>query len=462
MKIKSESLQKNKKTSYGFYVLLFLFVVVSALVYARKSKYSTGDEKPLVVSERIGVKHDVNSDEAPPGVRGKIEVKQGVNSDTEPDDESDDEFKPKKERDMDYAGDVVSKQGKTTHVDYRPLLPFEKLIGKFNPNAPVTKDIPECLKKSGIQPTPSILMSIGRSGSTVILDMLSSLTKSQSDVIWREFVGQNIFDQEYFFNLTIPVEEKFESESKHINNVGLILKQSEARKTEVPAKDNFKHGKWMMNYLCRLQKQRPNELVGFQFKPLLYSFVRLKEARESMQLLASLASSAAAVEQEPPIVVIRSRRNTMDVFLSTMKHLGNSNLADHCAQGDEECLKHFKGEGKQSVDDIEFFYNKVLTMWGQENLIDRMLVELKVPHVPISYDTLYYPDQISDGEEEWNKLLQYIYPSSPRVSWADVQNAMDLAPTRSSRNHADIIGNWEEVYARFKGTEIEHLFRIDK
>jgi len=422
MEIKLGTIEsKKKKTSNALYLLIFLFVIVSGSVYSRKSKH--GEEPPPQVT------------------KGKIvEVRVG---------------------DKEFEKDVVSKQGKVTHVDYRPLFPYDLLLGRFKPDAPVAKITPECLKKSGKTPTPSVLMSIGRSGSTVMLDMLSTLTNSQSDVIWREFVGQNIWDQQYFFNLTIDYKEKFESESQHINNIGMILKQSEAKPNEVPARGHSKHGEWMMNYLCRLMSERPGELVGFQFKPLLFTFVKYEESRETLQLIASLAATAAEVEEEPPIVVIRNRRNSVDVFLSTMKHLGNEDLSDHCATGDEECLKNFKGEGRQFVDDVDFFYNKILNIWGQENMIDRLLDDNKVPYVPVSYDIMFYPDQISDGEDEWNKILQYINPGSPRVSWANVQDAMKLASTSSSRNHADIIANWEEVYARFEGTEIEYLLRID-
>lgn len=342
------------------------------------------------------------------------------------------------------------------------LISFNDLIGKFDKSPPITDVIPECLNKPSKAP-PIILMSRGRSGSTAIWQMLSDLTKDpnqEKSKGWRqrrtlEYPGSNVKGNLYFFDTTIGAEEKLEIEDE--NNVGHILRKSGAEKNEVPGKGNSEHGEWLVNYVCRLRKERPLDLVGFKWKPNFDQFVERKEARESMQLLASLASTAAGVEKSPPILIVRSRRNVIDVRLSGLKHKKNSEVLSQCRKGDEECLK--KNKAKLFVDNVPQLYRAVFKQWNEENLLDEMLDALKVPYISTSYDTLFYPDKISDGEAEWNRLIQFVQPSLPNFTWEEIQNSMEFTPTKSVRDHDELIENWEDVYKAFQGTEIEHLFR---
>lgn len=263
-------------------------------------------------------------------------------------------------------------------------------------------------------------------------------------------------DHSFFFDTSIPAKEKLNSTDKY--GTGQVLRRSNAQLNEIPGLNNSEHGEWMTNYLCRLRKEQPGGMVGFKWKPVLIEFAELSEPKESLQMLASLASAAEAVGQKPPLVLVRSRRNVLDVRLSYLKHEANSDLGAHCNPGDEECIK--KHQEKIYVENVMRFFNSVKTMWKQENMIDLMLYELKVPFITVSYDLLFYPDKIADGVEEWNKMIQFVSPLSPSVTWNDVQNNMELASTSKSRNHKDIIQNWEEVYAMFKNTMVESLFRL--
>lgn len=344
---------------------------------------------------------------------------------------------------------------KKDHGSEPSLIKFDELMSKFDQNAPVTNVIPTCLAKPSKNTAPAILMSLGRSGSTTIWLMLSDLTNSKDYGRAKEFPGENLQDSLYFFDTTIPAKEKMKS----TNKVGDILRTAKAKESEVPGLNNSEHGEWLVNYICRLQKERQNGLNGFKWKPNFDQFVEREEARESVQLLASLASAAGAVGQKPPISLIRSRRNALDVKLSTLSHAEHPELSAMCDEGDKKCIKSHKK--KIFVQDTSKLFNQVLTTWKQENMIDDLLYALEVSFVSVTYDTLFYADQISDREDEWNKMIQWVKPSSARVSWADVQNSMSLAATTSSRNHADIIENWEDVYKTFQETEIEHLFRLN-
>lgn len=332
-----------------------------------------------------------------------------------------------------------------------------ELFNKFNEtaNAPTTNLVPECLVNPGL-PKPVILMSLGRSGSTVLWQMLTALTNStERQFMVSEYVGGNTDANLFFFDATVLVEEKLESRK----NYGPIFLKG-ANTNEIPGKNNCKHGEWLLNYLCRLrQKERGGGIVGFQWKPNLGQFLKRAEARESLQLLASLASAASDAEQKPPIIVVRSRRNLIDVNLSHLKHKEIHNLHSHCAKGDVKCVS--KHSGKQFISHPKKFYRSVLSTWIEENFIDELLYAFDIPHVSVSYDTLFYPPQITNGEEEWNRMIQFVSPSSARMSWADILNSMEHEPTRSTRNHKDLIENFEDVVKIFQGTEIEHLLRND-
>lgn len=294
--------------------------------------------------------------------------------------------------------------------------------------------------------------------------MLSDLTKDPSKAKakgWQarrtlEFPGSNVKGNLYFFDTTIDVEEKLTIEDEH--NVGHILRKSNAEKNEVPGKDNCEHGEWLLNYVCRLRKDRPNDLVGFKWKPNFEQFVERSEARESIQLLASLASTAHKNEETPPILIVRSRRNVIDARLSGLKHRKNEEVLSQCRKGDEECLK--KNKAKLVVDNVPQLYRSVLRQWHEENLLDELLDALKVPYISTSYDTLFYPDEIPEGEAEWNRLIKYVQPSASNFTWDKIQNSMEFTPSKSVRNHDELLENWEDVYKAFRGTEIEHLVRL--
>lgn len=340
------------------------------------------------------------------------------------------------------------------------IIAFHELFGKFNKtsNAHQNQHLDStCLEKRGPS-TPVILMSLGRSGSSTIWQMISDLTNSHHRKQTREYPGSCLEDNLYFFDTTIRAEEKLESTDADIN-VGYILRKSGANIWEIPGKDNSVHGVWLQRYMCRLERESQGGIVGFKWKPNLDQFVYRKEARESLQMIASLASMAEEAEQKPPILVVRSRRNMIDVKLSHLKHDQYSNLTAHCRQGDEKCISSH-GE-KQFVHDIPEFYRDVHKTWNEENLLDDLLNSLGVPLVSVSYDELFYPDQISNGESEWNRMIQFISPSSARLSWMDIHNSTRLVATRSTRSHVEIIENWEDVYRAFQATEIEHLFRKD-
>ena len=115
-------------------------------------------------------------------------------------------------------------------------------------------------------------------------------------------------------------------------------------------------------------------------------------------------------------------------------------------------------------------------MWKRENKVDELLKELNIPTLSVSYDTLFYPDTKSEGEREWNRMLRFARggPVNDNGSinsagdggggdwktWSEIQKSMGFTATTSSRNHKDLLSNWEEVRDRFNGTVLESFLRI--
>ena len=124
-------------------------------------------------------------------------------------------------------------------------------------------------------PVPMILMSLGRSGTTAILEVLSTLTNEKHDM--TEFTGSNL-QQSYEFFKQIP--------------------------------DDDIYGDWLVKFMCHEQQQHPNAgIVGFKWKPFDTIFTEPK----AIQGLKCLGRSDAP---SSPIRVIRSRRNALDVVIS--------------------------------------------------------------------------------------------------------------------------------------------------
>jgi hypothetical protein len=435
--------KNNKEASTFLTIILFLFFLDSTFRF--QISYG-GDHVELkaVVSEKIAVTDDNQTSELQP-LEGTSE------NNTE----------NAENKTIEIKGDGSAVLG-AEFIKYRGdndkdhIYTFRELVDLYDETSvPVVDHVPKCLAEARDLLPSVVLMSLGRSGSTLIWLMLSQLTGSSSIGATKELVGRNREGTLYFFDTDVRAAEKLKSKDEW--NTGHILRLSKALKREIPGKDSGQHGKWMINYCCRLQRERPGGLVGFKWKPTFAQFPERREARESLQLLASLASMAVEQGMKPPVVVVRSRRNMFDVRLSYVKHEGNSDIRSRCEKGDEDCVNSHKR--KLFVPDVNDFYRSVNNMWKQENMIDDMLHAINVPMVSVDYDKLFYPDQISDGEDEWNRMIQFVAPSAPIATWQDILNSMEMESTTSSRKHSDKIENWEEVYERFRGTELEFMLR---
>jgi len=339
--------------------------------------------------------------------------------------------------------------------------------------------IPKCLLEDGY-PTPVVLMSLGRSGTHITWQTLNTLTGYDTDRYTEDYMNNKF---EYLGMNSNPIKQFFHDQNQ---------------------KQNDRNGQWLTKYMCELRtKKFPKAtFVGISWKSFLDPF-QLKESLSTLQQIvsmtdvlqeassststSSLGSSTTIERRGPPIRIIRSRRNPIDVMLSQYKNgydcgsdtviKNNINkplqiLNSHCKKGETLCLnKHYEQGEELIIGDVDLFYSLTYKLWNDENKVDTTLIEMNVPVIFVSYDTMYYPTTPLDGEKEWNKALQYIrgdnYNDSndsngnEYKSWQDIQNAMGFESTTRSRNHIDLISNWLEVQQKFVDTPLEKFLRLD-
>jgi len=135
---------------------------------------------------------------------------------------------------------------------------------------------PPCIIKQS--PVPIILMSLGRSGTASMYQVLYKLSSSKLNEkgIPRmyEYTGGSTEKSQIFFQQTIPAEDIY--------------------------------GDWLVQLMCHEQNQHPNAgVVGFKWKPYKTTLTE-DNARQGLELLSRLKD----------IKVIRSRRNLLDVQIS--------------------------------------------------------------------------------------------------------------------------------------------------
>jgi hypothetical protein len=126
-------------------------------------------------------------------------------------------------------------------------------------------------------PVPMILMSLGRSGTASMYQVISRLSggKDLTQKIY-EYTGGSTEKSKHFFRNMVPQEDVT--------------------------------GNWLIGYICNQQKKYPNTgVVAFKWKPYETLFEEEK-ALQGLELLGRL--------KEVQIKVVRSKRNLLDVMIS--------------------------------------------------------------------------------------------------------------------------------------------------
>ena len=285
-------------------------------------------------------------------------------------------------------------------------------LNSTKPLSPFTNgELPVCRLDSSIDsPLPVILMCLGRSGSSATWQVMSKLTGHCFR--GREITGSTKQQNKEIFSSIKPGQ----------------------------------NGNWILEYLCSQQNDFKDKggIIGFKWKPFDGNFS--DGAIDGLRMIAK--------HTDPPIKVVRMRRNCLDVILSLEKHKSiPPGKAAHCTPGDTECITLHKKIGAGMHLKTNNLLDLLEQLTKEEDNVDKKLEELKVPHVKVSYEDLYF----SDDAEEWMKIFRFIGrgPGS-KLSKGQVEEAMEHVGT-SDRSHKVTISNYDEIVDLLKGTKFEAL-----
>lgn len=264
-----------------------------------------------------------------------------------------------------------------------------------------------CLEPNG--PVPFILLTLGRSGSGSTWQIIGNLTGQETPS--EELTGSSSRMSEKFF--------------------ASLSSQNDSR--------------WMLDNLCSKQQKYPLAgAVGFKWKPFPATFFGQP---------AKAALETVALSDSPQIRVIRNRRNLLDIVISSYKH-ERANVKAHCLRGDKRCLLRHQKFGTGLVLPTKELLNRLKTLSDAEDRVDRMLEEMEVPHVQVTYERLYYG---GDDTSEWTKIFRFLGRGpSEGISRAQLEGAMHLVATHNP-SQKSTLANFEAVSKVLTGTKFEDL-----
>lgn len=197
-----------------------------------------------------------------------------------------------------------------------------------------------------------------------------------------------------------------------------------------------------MEIVCKKQQQYPDAgIVGFKWKP--WKSIYSAAALDGLNFISQT--------QNPTIKVVRLRRNLLDVYLSGLKH--KRGVKAHCSAGDEDCSREHRQAGTNMTVPIDDALAFLETMTQQEDDVDSLLDNTKVPHVHVTYDKLYH----EDSAEEWMKIFSFLgVGPAEGLTWKQVTGAMGMEST-SNGHHRDSVFNYDELKEALAGTKYENL-----
>ena len=271
---------------------------------------------------------------------------------------------------------------------------------------------------------PTLLISFGRSGSTVTWDTLAALAANSSYYQRStEDMGKSKEATVRFFDDINPREH-----GKCALERVLCARQLENRK--------------------RIENKQIRDgsvsIYGTKWKPYFESFGHLK-SRQALEWLGT----------QNHIKVLFNKRNLLDVYLSKYKH-EVQDVPAHCHQGNEACLqKHFKAEQNlvvptnsllSELEHLEHATNQTIDLLTTSNVVARH----------IEYERLYY-DETAD---EWNLALAHLWERKPNppLSRADVMRYISHAATSNS-SRSETLSNYADIKATLQNTRFAMLLQ---
>jgi hypothetical protein len=269
---------------------------------------------------------------------------------------------------------------------------------------------------------PTILISLGRSGSTVTWDTMTALASPRRGEKAAESTGASV-------SASVEALQSLD--------------------------DDDEHGKcWMHRILCDHQQENrvltkqgkgKSKLFGTKWKPYIQAFNHSK-SREALQWIA----------ETPTIKVVYNERDPLDITISRWKHQVDD-IPSHCFG--ETCAEQAIVKGRELHLDINFLMKSMSNLTQELDDVRSILDALHVERVSVSYERLYY----ADHAEEWNRLLVHLAAGGVRTNFtkADVTGKIDHFETHAHKRE-DAIANYDEVAEALRGTPYEsYLTPID-
>lgn len=275
-------------------------------------------------------------------------------------------------------------------------------------------------QQSKSAPTPVILMALGRSGSSVTWDTLTTMLGSTTKA--SEIPGGNQTKSIDFLNSrTDP--------------------------------------KWPINKSCYIQNKNraqfvdpPPVITGFQWKPYIVSLNHTM-GKAGLEAIANHNHHNSTTT----IKIIFLTRNPLERLMSNTRHKGRKGSKEvpaHCAIDDEECVKRQKELSKGTVLPTgKNLVHSLKSALRTDQMCKTALSSNGLQYLHVTYANLYNPPHNEDDDDafEWKRIFDFLGKSPKNMknyrttlTMKHVRDAFAIAPT-SSKLHEDIIQNYDEV-----------------
>ncbi len=321
-------------------------------------------------------------------------------------------------------------------------------------------------------PIPLILMALGRAGSSVTWNTLSTLLGSTTTAY--EITGGNKTKSLNFFNsLQQGQEEQSGDMDTNAGGVGVGVN-------------------WAVERLCATQRYNLEHvedpvITGFQWKPYRVT-LNHEFGKGALEVLGkynphnrtrnNITNSSITdgkgkddeniidvdADDRPNIKVLFLSRNPLDRLISNIRHRGyirSDEIPAHCAIDDKGCVERHRAHSKGTVLPV----GKELIHSMKSGLqIDRLsrtyLEQYGVDHLNVRYENLFNGN---GNVTEWVRIFDFlgrgpkdVVDYRDNLTMEDIQRAFAMAPT-SSKRHRDTIANYDEVEETLIGAGLGRL-----
>ena len=321
---------------------------------------------------------------------------------------------------------------------------------------------PRCDLQNTTVGIPTVLISLGRSGSSAIWDIMSGLV-SPSVRIVREDVGHGPYPIQQFMKKQQQQHQQHEgSESGHCWLVNILCKYH----TKLLASSSLDNNNDKDENDDAVVVFPP--LYGTKWKPFQPSF-NMRAARAALAWLATA----------PHVKVVYSERNPLDVHFSKVKHHSQKATPAHCSASDSECIAKHQQVAQGTEIPIATLLSDLECIVSDNRKARDSLQTWQVPHVSIQYEKLFYDPTANEWEKTVDFLLSLTVDKKnnqnknavqqrpeqqeqqrrrrfPHITRSTVQSVMQFASTNSG-NRNSTVANYEEVVQTLRGSQFEGL-----